>query len=192
MAAGSVVKWVDTAPSERVRRVAQRSLPVGHTIRKVVFQEGDTWVALTTDVLSPGAIHDWAVRQDCGAIALFSGTVRDHADHRTGVSELEYEAYVEEVEPRLLRIAEAARNNWPDLGRIALLHRIGVLGLGDVSVVVAVSSPHRPEAFEAARFGIDTLKATIPIWKRETWEGGEDWGLASQDIIDVPQPRLEA
>lgn len=172
--------------------MAQRSLPVGNTIRKVVFQEGDTWVAITTDVLSPGAIHDWAVRQHCGAIALFSGTVRDHADHRTGVSELEYEAYVEEVEPRLLRIAEAARNNWPDLGRIALLHRIGVLGLGDVSVVVAVSSPHRPEAFEAARFGIDTLKATIPIWKRETWEGGEDWGLASQDIIDVPQPRLEA
>lgn len=160
-------------------------------MHNVVFPDGDTWVALTTDVLSPGAIHDWAVREDCGAIALFSGTVRDHAEHRTGVSEIEYEAYVEEVEPRLLRIAEAARDKWPDLGRIALVHRIGVLGLGDVSVVVAVSSPHRPEAFEAARFGIDTLKATIPIWKRETWEGGEDWGLASQNIADVPEAGSE-
>ena len=158
----------------------------------VLTPDGDTWVALTDEVLSPGMIHDWAVRPDCGAVALFSGTVRDHAEHRTGVTELEYEAYAEEVEPRLRQIVDAARDRWPDLGRMALIHRIGLLGLGDVSVVVAVSSPHRPEAFEAARFGIDTLKATIPIWKREIWEGGEDWGLASQDIQDVPRSSQDA
>jgi len=77
------------------------------------------------------------------------------------------------------------RARWSDIRRVALLHRIGGLSLKESSVVVAVSSPHRPEAFEAARFGIDTLKATIPIWKREVWDGGDDWGLASQEISDV-------
>jgi molybdopterin synthase catalytic subunit len=70
-------------------------------------------------------------------------------------------------------------------GRIALLHRVGPLGVGDVSVVVVASSPHRPEAFEAARHGIDTLKATVPIWKRETWDGGVDWGTCAHDVEQV-------
>ncbi len=146
---------------------------------------GDTWIALTAERLLVGAVHDWCVRPDCGAVVVFSGTVRDHADHRTGVVELEYEAYEEQVEPRLAAIADEMRVRWPDLGRVALAHRHGVLGLGEVSVVVGVSSPHRPAAFEAARFGIDALKATVPIWKREVWDGGEDWGLASQDITDI-------
>ena len=77
------------------------------------------------------------------------------------------------------------RYDWPDLSRVVLAHRTGALELGESSVVVAVSSPHRPEAFEAARFGIDTLKATMPIWKREVWKDGEDWALSSQDITDV-------
>lgn len=156
----------------------------------------DTWVALTTDELPIGAMYDWCVLPHCGAVVLFSGTVRDHAEHRTDVTELEYEAYEEQVEPRLAAIADEIRLRWPDVGRVALVHRVGTLGLGESSVVVAVSSPHRPDAFEAARFGIDTLKATTPIWKREVWEGGEDWGLASQDITDVgamgQRPGMEA
>ncbi|MCB0991943.1 MAG: molybdenum cofactor biosynthesis protein MoaE, partial [Acidimicrobiales bacterium] len=87
--------------------------------------------------------------------------------------------------PKLDDIARSMRERWPDLGRVALWHRIGPLGLGEVSVVVAVSSPHRPQAFEAARFGIDAIKATVPIWKRETWEGGVDWGLCATDIADI-------
>ena len=78
------------------------------------------------------------------------------------------------------------RSQWPDIRRVVMAHRTGPLKIGESSVVVAVSSPHRPEAFEAARFGIDTLKATVPIWKREVWKDGEDWALASQDITDVP------
>lgn len=146
---------------------------------------GDNWLELTAAELGVGEAHDWAVREDCGAVVVFSGTVRDHAEHRTGVTLLEYEAYESQVVPKLEAIAEAMRNHWPDLGRVALWHRIGPLGLGDVSVVVAVSSPHRPEAFEAARFGIDTIKATVPIWKRETWDGGVDWGLCATDIADI-------
>jgi molybdopterin synthase catalytic subunit len=144
----------------------------------------DTWVALTDQPLPVGAVADWAVRPDCGAVVLFSGTVRDHAEHRTNVTKLTYEAYAEQVEPRLLAIADEARTRWP-VGRLALLHRTGELVLGESSVVVVASSPHRGEAFEAARWCIDTLKATVPIWKRETWEGGEDWGLCAHDVVEV-------
>lgn len=146
---------------------------------------GDTWVALTEAPLPVGAVADWAVLPGCGAVVLFSGTVRDHADGRPGVSRLAYEAYAEQVEPRLAAIADEARRRWPDVGRLALLHRVGELAVGESSVVVVASAPHRPEAFAAARFGIDTLKATVPIWKRETWEGGEDWGLCAHDITDL-------
>ncbi len=141
--------------------------------------EEDTWVALTDAPLPVAEVTVWAVRPDCGALVLFSGTVRDHAEGRPGVSRLEYEAYHGQVEPRLAALAADARRRWPRLGRIALLHRVGVLSPTDTAVVVAVSAAHRPEAFAAARFCIDTLKATVPIWKRETWEGGEGWGRES-------------
>ena len=147
----------------------------------------DTWVALTADPLPVAAALDWAVLPSCGAVVLFSGTVRDHAEGRPGVSQLEYEAYEEQVVPRLDAIVDEARRRWPSLGRMVLLHRTGPLELGESSVVVVASAPHRPEAFEAARFGIDTLKATVPIWKRETWEGGEDWGLCAHDLTDVDE-----
>ena len=147
--------------------------------------DADTWVALTAESLPTAIVHDWAIRTDCGAVVLFTGTVRDHAEGRSGVSRLEYEAYVEQVEPKLHAIADAARGRWPDLGRIALLHRIGALELTEAAVVVVVSAPHRGPAFEAGRWCIDTLKATVPIWKKERWDGGEDWGLAATDLTDV-------
>lgn len=146
---------------------------------------GDTWLALSADPLPVDAASRWAVRADCGALVLFSGTARDHAAGRPGVWQLEYEAYEEQVQPRLEAIVEEMRRRWPTVGRIALLHRTGVLVVGESAVVVAVSSPHRGEAFEAARFGIDTLKQTVPIWKRESWDGGESWGLEAQHITEV-------
>jgi molybdopterin synthase catalytic subunit len=146
---------------------------------------GDDWVALTDETLPIDAAYQWAVRPDCGAVVLFSGTVRDHAEGRPGVTSLEYEAYAEQVEPRLTAIADDIRRRWPDTGRVALLHRIGLLELGECSVVVIASAPHRGEAFDAARYGIDTLKATVPIWKREAWEGGVDWGLCAHDVGEV-------
>lgn len=146
---------------------------------------GHDWCALTEQALSVGEVYDWAVRADCGAVVVFSGTVRDHADGRTGVSLLEYEAYEAQVVPRLEAIVADIRKRWPTVGRVALLHRIGPLKLADSSVLVVVSSPHRPEAFEAARHGIDALKATVPIWKREHWDGGVDWGLAATEVGSV-------
>lgn len=147
--------------------------------------DGETWVALTAEPLPATAAHDWAIRPDCGAVVVFTGTVRDHAEGRTGVTQLTYEAYVEQVEPKLAQIAATARETWPDLGRIALLHRIGALALAELAVVVVVSSPHRGEAFDAARWCIDTLKATVPIWKKEHHDGGTDWGLAATELREV-------
>ncbi len=146
---------------------------------------GDTWIGLTEQPLPVHDVGDWAVRPDCGAMVLFSGTARDHAAGRPGVSLLEYEAYEEQVEPRLHAVANEMRRRWPAVGRIAMIHRIGALRVGESAVVVAVSSPHRQAAFEAAAFGIDTLKQTVPIWKREQWAGGESWGLEAQHIAEI-------
>jgi molybdopterin synthase catalytic subunit len=147
----------------------------------------DDWVGVTADILPIGAAADFVVRPDCGATVVFTGVVRDHSDGRPGVTSLEYEAYDEEVTPRLAAIAAEARSRWKTVGRLALLHRTGLLAVGEASVVVAASAPHRDEAFDAARFCIDTLKATAPIWKREAWEGGEDWSACAHPVAEVPR-----
>jgi molybdopterin synthase catalytic subunit len=147
--------------------------------------EGDTWVGLSSRPLPVAEATDWVVRPDCGGTVVFSGTARDHAAGRAGVHTLTYEAYEAQVVPRLLAVADEARVRWPVIGRIALLHRTGTLDIGESAVVVAVSAPHREEAFAGARYCIDTLKRTVPIWKREAWDGGESWGLDAQHIVDA-------
>jgi molybdopterin synthase catalytic subunit len=147
--------------------------------------DGDTWVGLSASPLPVADATAWAVRPDCGGLVLFSGTARDHAEGRPGVEKLEYEAYESEVVPRLQAVAEEARVRWPELGRLVLLHRIGILEVGDSAVVVVATAPHREEAFAAARFCIDTLKRSVPIWKKETWADGSSWGLEAQHIVDA-------
>lgn len=142
----------------------------------------DDWTGLSGDPLPIDAVLTWAVVPSCGAVVTFTGHARDHSDGRSGVSALEYEAYESQVEPKLGEVATEMRRRWPDLGRVALLHRHGALGLGDTAVVVVASAPHRDEAFEAAKFGIDALKSSVPIWKRETWDGGQSWGLEPQHL----------
>jgi molybdopterin synthase catalytic subunit len=151
--------------------------------------DGDDWLGLTDAALPIGEMYEWCVRPECGAVVLFSGTVRDHADGRSDVQRLEYEAYDELVVPKLAEIAAETRARWGTIGRIVLVHRIGSLGLGESSVVAAVSAPHRPEAFAAARFAIDALKVSVPVWKREVWSDGADWGTNAADLVsatDVP------
>jgi molybdopterin synthase catalytic subunit len=143
----------------------------------------DTWVALADDALPVAAAADWVVLPRCGAVALFVGTARDHAGDRTGVERLTYEAYEEQAVPKLAEVAGEVRARWPEVGRIALLHRTGELAIGDAAVVVAVSTPHRGAAFDAARYAIDAVKATVPIWKKESWAGGESWGLEAQHAV---------
>lgn len=149
--------------------------------------DADTWTGLSAGPLPVERASAWVVLPHCGAVVVFSGTARDHSQGRAGVDRLEYEAYEEQVVPRLDAIADAARRRWPELGRIVLLHRVGEVPVTESAVVVAVSAPHRQSAFEAARFGIDTLKATVPIWKREDWEGGSSWGLEPQHLVEVDE-----
>jgi molybdopterin synthase catalytic subunit len=130
-------------------------------------------------------VADWAVLPSCGAVVTFTGTARDHAEGRPDVSGLEYEAYEDQIGPRFQAIVDEARRRWPDLGRVAILHRTGPVAIGEASVVVAASAPHRGAAFEAARWCIDSLKETAPIWKRETWAEGESWGLDARALSDV-------
>ena len=148
----------------------------------ILAPPGDDWVALSAEPIPLEHLASWSVRPHCGAVVLFAGTVRDHAEGRPGVSSLEYEAYEQAATHQLRTIAAELRSRWPGMGRVAIVHRTGRLTPTDVSVVVAVSAPHRPEAFEAARYAIDETKARVPIWKRETWEGGSDWGLDAHPV----------
>jgi molybdopterin synthase catalytic subunit len=108
-----------------------------------------------------------------GGIVTFEGTVRDNARGKR-VRYLQYDAYPEMAEQEMAKIAAEVERRW-GTDRVALVHRIGRLEIGEVSVVVAVACPHRAEAFEACRYAIDTLKAAVPIWKKEVAEDGEEW-----------------
>lgn len=113
-----------------------------------------------------------------GAVVLFLGTVRDHSEGKTGVTHLEYEVYPERVEPKITEIVDEASQRWPLLS-VGVVHRSGNVMVGEASVAVAVSSAHRADAFEAARFIIDELKVRAPIWKKEFWPGGAEWSPGS-------------
>lgn len=154
-------------------------------LARIAPPAGDDWVALSGADLPADEAARWVIRPHCGAVVTFTGTARDHAEGRPDVHHLEYEAYEEHALARLEAVAAEARRRWPVIGRVALLHRVGVVDIGAPAVVVAVSAPHRGEAFEAARFAIDELKRTVPIWKRESWAGGSSWGLEAQHLTEV-------
>ncbi len=127
---------------------------------------------LTTHVLDAAALTARVEDPGCGAIVTFLGTVRDHAQGRQ-VLYLEYEAYAPLAERELMRLAEQAEERWGV--RCALAHRLGRVAIGECSVAVAVAGAHRAEAFDACRWVMDTLKATVPIWKKEYFAGGAHW-----------------
>jgi molybdopterin synthase catalytic subunit len=114
-----------------------------------------------------------------GGTCVFVGTVRDHSAAGDDVTELTYEAWDELAAERLEEIAAQIHTRWT-VCAVALLHATGTLAIGQVSVVVAVSAPHRAEAFEAARFGIEELKRDVPIWKKEALSSGDaDWVMGA-------------
>jgi len=143
---------------------------------------GADWIALTGDQLPVDEATRWAATPGAGAVVTFCGIVRAHAEGRDGVVGLSYE---EVALARLVEVAAETRRRWPLVERLACLHRVGDLVLSETSVVVVVSTPHRAEAFEAARFAIDTLKETVPIWKREHWAGGSDWATGAHPLRPV-------
>ncbi len=109
-----------------------------------------------------------------GAICVFYGVVRDHALSGRRTSYLHYEAYQEMAEAKMAEIAEEIRRRW-GIDRVAMTHRVGRLAVGEPSVVIAVGTPHRKQAFEACEYAIDRLKEEVPIWKKEIGPDGEEW-----------------
>ena len=132
------------------------------------------FVEVTTEPLSEERVMAAVGDPGAGGLVLFSGVVREDTDGRR-VKYLEYEAHAPMAVAKMRGIAAAARERWPGLCLVALVHRIGRLEIGESSVMIAVSSPHRAEAFDACRFAIDRLKETVPVWKKEYFEDGEVW-----------------
>ena len=112
----------------------------------------------------------------CGAIDIFVGTVRDQTKGKR-VLKLDFEAYEKMAISEMAKLAEEAAERWP-VKKMAIHHRVGTLGIGETAVIIAVSTPHRNASFEACKFVIDTLKQTVPIWKKEIFEDGEVWVAA--------------
>ena len=146
---------------------------------------GNDWIGLTHEPLPTETATVWATTARSGGVVCFLGVVRDHAEGRDGVTALTYEAYEEKAVERLAAIAAETRRRWPDVERLVLLHRLGDVPLSDASVLVVAATPHRAEAFEAARFAIDTLKEAVPIWKQEHHSGGTEWSAAATPVREV-------
>lgn len=150
--------------------VSGGSVPAG-PVRLDLVREPIRLDTLVDAVRHPGA----------GGLVVFLGVVRDHSRGRD-VDHLEYEAYEALALKEMSRIAADAAERWG--ARVAIAHRLGTLAIGEVSVAIAAAAPHRRQAFDACRFAIDTLKQTVPIWKKEVWADGAEW--IGQDEHSAP------
>jgi len=131
---------------------------------------------LTREAIDYAALTQLVRRSHCGAVVVFLGTVRDLTDGKTTAA-LDYEAYPGMAERKMAEIESELRAQWP-IGAVAMVHRLGHLDVGEISVAVAISCPHRAQAFEACRYAIDRLKETVPIWKKENWvDGSTEWAI---------------
>lgn len=133
----------------------------------------DPLILLTRDPLDRAALVAATTHSSVGGIVVFEGVVRDHARGKQ-IRYLEYEAYEEMAREQILTIINTTQQRW-GVERVAVAHRFGRLEIGEASVIIVVASPHRTEAFEACRYIIDTLKETVPIWKKEVATDGEAW-----------------
>jgi MoaE-MoaD fusion protein len=151
---------------------AARRLDDGDEVALIPPVSGGAY-RLTPDPIDPGAVVAEVADDRAGAIATFLGTTRIESRGRA-VVHLEYEAYEGMAEQVMAEIAEALTSRY-DLCKIAITHRIGRVGIGEASVAIAVSAPHREHALAACKEAIDTLKVDVPLWKKEIYEDGEEW-----------------
>ena len=128
---------------------------------------------VTNQTIDLNQLVAYVTDPEAGAVATFIGTTRNNNEGRQVIG-LDYEGYPEMAEKELRRIGEDAKTKWP-ICRMAITHRLGPVQIGEASVIIAVSSAHRDAAFAACRFAIEEIKKTVPIWKKEVFEGGEVW-----------------
>lgn len=141
------------------------------------------WV--TSEPIDSGKVIANVVRPEAGAISTFIGIAREFTKGKRTLF-LEYEAYVPMAEKKLAQIADEINEKWPDT-QTSIAHRIGKLDISDVAVAIAVSTPHRDDAFAASRYAIERIKEMVPIWKKENWEDGTKWiGDQKENISGVP------
>ena len=146
---------------------------------------------ITKESITGAEVREAVEGPDAGAVVLFFGTVRDNTDGRA-VNYLEYEAYPPMAEKKMAEIADEISDKW-GIERVAMIHRVGKLEIGEVSVAVAVASPHRKDGFEACRYAMDRLKQIVPIWKREVWaDGAAEWVKPDAVFFDAPKPHKAA
>jgi molybdopterin synthase catalytic subunit len=146
-------------------------------------------ICLTHQPIDHHALTEQVRRPNCGAVVTFLGTVRDLTGDRVTTA-LDYEAYPGMAEKKLAEIERDTRQRWP-VGELVLIHRLGRLDVGEISVAVAVSCPHRAEAFEACRHAIDRLKELVPIWKKENWaDGSTEWVHPGSEPVPQERPPL--
>ena len=143
-------------------------------------------VRLTDAMIDVAEARTAVSRDQAGAVLVFEGVTRNHHDGRA-VVRLEYEAYASMAEAEMSAICTDIEGRWPG-ARVAIIHRVGVVAVGQASVVIAVSAPHRDEAYAASRHAIDTLKATVPIWKKEVYADGSVW-KANAEFSDEASSR---
>ena len=142
-------------------------------------------ISLTEEPIDYGQLTEQVRHDNAGAVVLFLGTVREMTGDRQ-TSSLDYEAYPQMAEARMREIEASAREQW-SVQDVAAVHRLGHMGLGEISVAVAVSAAHRKEAFAAGRFVIDAIKDEVPIWKKENWaDGTTDWVHPGVEESDPP------
>jgi molybdopterin synthase catalytic subunit len=149
---------------------------------------------ITDQPLSLDEVAARVNRPNCGAITTFAGVVRGETVTQAGQRStdfLHYEAYAEMAEPMLAQIADEIRAQWPKVEAVSILHRIGRCAIGEASVVIAVTTPHRGDGcFEACQYAIERLKAIVPIWKEENWSDGQVWveGPRQPELaLDIPR-----
>ncbi len=139
---------------------------------------------VTREPLDPARLVEAVRRDESGAVVLFYGVVRNHNEGRR-VHHLEYDAYERMAEKKLREVAEETKRRFP-VDDIAIAHRAGRLEIGETSLLVAVSSAHRADAFEAAHYCVDRIKQVVPIWKKEVWDDGSAW--LEGHPVDLPEP----
>ncbi len=144
-------------------------------------------VELTHDPIDTAALLAAVNSPQAGAVVLFLGTVREFTAGRRTVA-LDYECYEGMARKKMQELEDEARQRWP-IVNCGIVHRLGRLELAEASVAVAVSTPHRRDAFEAGRWLIDTLKEVVPIWKRENWDDGtQEWVHPGEETPSAPPP----
>ena len=142
---------------------------------------------ITSEVITGEEVREAVETPDAGAVVLFFGTVRNNTGGRP-TKYLEYQAYPPMAEKKMSEISKEISKKW-GIDRVAMIHRVGKLEIGEVSVAVAVASPHRIDGFEACEYAMNRLKQIVPIWKREVWVDGEAEWVKPDDVFfkDLPE-----